>query len=111
MTTWEWKCRSCGHAFINPIFRFISKCPKCETEYVKLAEAHGQTNIGIMPIYAMKLQALNNEATKNSVLFAINTKADKIECYDYDFFNFIKKTFSDELEKQEVVVAFKEPQH
>ena len=111
MTTWEWKCRSCGYAFTNPIFRFISQCPECKTEYVKLAEAHGQKNIGTMPIYAMKQQSMNNEATRNSVLFAINTKANKIECYDYDFFNFIKKTFAEELEKHKVAVEFKEPQH
>lgn len=110
MTTWEWKCRSCGYSFTNPIFRFVSKCPECEIEYIKLAEAHGQTGIGTMPIYAIKNQSINNEATKNSVLFAINTKAKKIEFYDKDFFNFIRTTFSTEIQKNNVAVEFIEPQ-
>jgi len=108
LTTWEWECRACGYSFINPIFRFIEICPKCEAEYIKLAEAQGLTQIGLLPIYALKNEEINNERTKNSILFSIAVHAKKIECYYKDFYLYVQENFIKEISKNQVIVELKE---
>ena len=108
MTTWSWKCRSCGYEFINPIFRFIPKCPECEVEYIKLAAANGSPSIGIMPIYALVGEDIRNESTKNSVKFAIATKATNIECFSYEFYLYLQENFSSEFSKRNISLVYNE---
>lgn len=108
MTTWSWTCRACGYEFQNPIFRFIPECPKCNVKYVKLATANGAASIGILPIYAIQGQAIDNPQTKNSVQFGIAIKSKYFECYSKEFYEFLKKEFSDDFAKKNIDLKLKE---
>ncbi len=108
MTTWSWKCRACGIEFTNPIFRFIPKCPECEVEYIQLASANGSPSIGEMPIFAFKDEKITNKATRNSVLFAIATKAKYIECYSSAFYEYLQNEFSEKLSEKNIALKLVE---
>lgn len=108
MTTWSWKCRACGFEFTNPIFRFIPKCPECEVEYIQLASAKGSPSIGEMPIFALKDEVITNKSTRNSVLFAIATKAKYIECYSADFYELLHSEFGEKLSEKNIALKLVE---
>lgn len=108
MTTWEWKCRSCGYSFINPIFRFIAQCPECEVEYIKLAEAQGMNYIGLKLIYVLKKEEMDFKETESAILFSLATKVKKFECYQKDFYLYLKENFKEKIAKGNVILELKE---
>ncbi|NHJ84989.1 MAG: hypothetical protein FK734_05975 [Asgard group archaeon] len=108
MTTWAWTCRNCGYEFINPIFRFIEQCPKCQAEYIRLANANGIRSFGLLPIYSLVGETIDNQKTLNSVKFAIAVKAKSIECFDKNFHQYLQENFLDELKKKGIELLFTE---
>ena len=108
MTTWSWTCRACGFEFSNPIFRFIAKCPECDVEYIQLASANGIPSIGMLPIYALKNQSIDNESTKNSIEFAIGVKVKEIVCYTEAFYDFLQREFGEKILEKNVTLRLEE---
>jgi len=108
MTSWTWKCRKCGIEIAKYIAVFTEICPNCKTEYIQLGAAYGLHQLSGFPIYIQKDEAIDNEKTKNQILFAINCKAKKITCFSKELLNFINENYNELLNKNNVKLILEE---
>ena len=111
MTTWAWKCRACEYEFINPIWKFIEICPKCQVKYDKLAVAYIGKSIGEVVIYKLTTESFDNEKTNSQVEFAIAVKGWEIACYESEYKIYLSEKFSKQIFDRKIAITMYDEKH